>query len=131
MSPEETLEIKIQDRTVEAKEAILVPANAQEYPDTLVCMIAGSPANAKHAYHTLSQIALYDFEDKVLAVQPVPKDGVIAVIGASETQNLSEGLIIYRDIESSIFAWAHNHLDTYPLIKFAHRQCTRWVRLDI
>lgn len=131
MSPEETLEIKIQDRTVEAKEAILVPANAQEYPESLVCMIAGSTANAKHAYHTLSQIALYDFEDKVLAVQPVPKGDIISVESTSETQNLFEGLIIYRDIEGSIFAWAHDHLDAYPLIKFAHRHSTRWVRLDI
>lgn len=131
MPQEEILEVKVQNRMVQAKEAILVPATAPEYPDTLACMITGSTANAKHAYHTLSQIALYDFEDKVLKIEPIPKDVSISVKNGLETQNLSEGLLIIRDEKGALFAFAHDHLDPYPLLKFAHRHCTRWVRLDI
>lgn len=120
-----------EDLLMEADTAILVPADGPEYPDRLTGCVAGSEAEAKHTYHALSQIALYDYEDKVLEVETILPGHPLRVCNKGRDLSLDQGLIIVRDRSGKIRILAHKSTSVYDLLKFAHRHCTRWIRLDI
>ena len=127
-------EIEIWDgRNLIAKaDAVLVaPHDAPLYPDRLTCLVSGSDANAKHTYHALSQIGLYDFEDKILQVEEIPRDRSLTVRLGDRENVLESGLILLRTLDGKIRSLAHAGLDARKLLVFTNRQCTRWIRLDI
>ncbi len=116
---------------MKADTAILVPADSPDYPDRLTGCVAGSEADAKHTYHALSQIALYDYEDKVLEVETIQPGHPLRACNKGSDSSLDKGLIIVRDMSGKIRILAHRGVGVYDLLKFAHRHCTRWIRLDI
>ncbi len=115
----------------EVETLLFVPFDAPEYPDKFRGETLQSPANAKHAYHALSQIALYDFEDGILEVRTVPADAPLSVKGDQTRGQVEKGLVITRSAEGKVMAFVHEGQDAKGLLKFAHRYCTRWIRLDI
>ena len=44
---------------------------------------------------------------------------------------LNQGILIGRDMSGRIRVLVHLSAPVYDLLKFAHRHCTRWIRLDI
>lgn len=127
-----SLEIRNGDQVLSLAEiAIVIPVDSPSSPSKLAGFVAGSEATAKHAFHALSQIALYDFEDEILDIEAIP-EGQLLVVKANECDTpIDEGMIIVRDTEGKVHIFAHDNVDHYRLLKFAHRYCTRWVRLDI
>jgi len=115
----------------EADAVILVPQEAPEYPDRLSGLVSGSGANEKHTYHALSQIALYDFQDRVLQVEEVPEGATLTVRLEDREGTLEAGLLVLRTLDGQIRAVAHRGLNVRSLLVFAHRHCTRWIRLDL
>ena len=116
---------------IKADTVILVPVDAPEYPGRLVGRVAGSEADAKHTFHALSQIALFDYEDKVMEVETVAQGHPLRICHAGGDLELDQGLLIVRDMSGQIRILAHQSTMVYDLLKFAHRHCTRWIRLDI
>ncbi len=114
-----------------AETVIIVPSDAPDYPEKITCFCKGSPANAKHAYYTLSQIALMDFEEHALDMTDLPQGTVISLVKNSLEKSMDAGLVIARDTEGKVSVFAHENVDKYLLLKFANRYCTRWIRLDI
>lgn len=114
-----------------AETAIMVPLDSIHYPDKLGGLTTGSRSDAKHTFHALSQIALYDFEDENLYLEQVPEGRTLRIKDDNCDVRIEQGLLILRDLDGKVFVVAHDHVDVYRLLKFAHRQCTRWVRLDI
>jgi len=115
----------------EADTILLVPHDAPTYPDRITGMVCGSEANAKHAYHALSQIALYDFEDRVLQVEEVAAGNPFTVRKDQRELALGNGLLILRTVAGTVRVLAHSGLNPRPLLVFANRHCTRWIRLDL
>jgi hypothetical protein len=115
----------------EAETALLTPADAPEYPDKFRGETTQSAVNAKHAYHALAQIAFFDYEDKILEVVSVPPETVLTIRGEHTQGQVDEGLIVARDAQGKVRVFAHEGQDLFALLKFAHRYCTRWIRLDI
>ena len=127
------VEIKIDDKTRFLADLVLVvPADAPEYPTKVSgeCQVGAS--ESKLAFHTLSQIVQMDYEDGALAPEIVAQGTPILLgkTGGAFT-SLDEGIIIVRDLENKIHVLSHDHVDTHRLIRFAHRYCTKQVRLDI
>lgn len=127
-----TFEILNQEKVLSsAQVVIVVPADAPEYPEKITSFTTESPANAKHAYHALSQIALVDFEDNILDFHHVPKGTSLIVRNKTVVKTIDRGLVITRDSQGKVHMFCHEDMDKYSLLKFAHRFCTRWIRLDI
>ncbi len=129
---ESSMEIRKGDQVLsEAEIAILVPVDAPSSPSKLAGFVTGSDATAKHAFHALSQIALYDFEDEILSIEEVPEGQTLVVKNHECDTPIDQGMVIVRDADGKVHIFAHDNVDHYRLLKFAHRHCTRWIRLDI
>jgi len=120
-----------EDVLAEADTVLLVPHDAPTYPDRMTGMLCGSLAQSKHTYHALSQIALYDYEDRILPVEEVAR-GVPLTVRKDEGEHVLEnGLVILRSQGGAVRVLAHSGLDPRRLLVFANRHCTRWIRLDL
>jgi hypothetical protein len=129
---ENIVEIREGDKQVaQAEAAILVPMDAPEMNEKMAMVIAGSSANAKHTFHALSEIALIDYEDHELVAELFPDGVSLSVAKGDDCMHVDFGIVIARDGQGKTRLFAHEGVDVYRLIKFAHRHCTRWVRLDI
>ena len=115
----------------EAETVLLSPWDAPEYPDKFMGKTVQSDANAKHAYHALSQIAFFDYEDNILNVQKIPSDAPIIVESAGGKSEIGKGLVIARHPKGEVLVFVHEDQDLQSLLRFAHRYCTRWIRLDV
>lgn len=116
---------------IDSDTLIFVPWDSPEFPQKLMGLTTQSPSMAKHAYHALSEIALVDFEDKVIEPIIIPEGQPITVHDKKCESPMEQGLVIARDLDGKIHILAHDHVDLYRLLKFANRHCTRWIRLDI
>lgn len=116
---------------VEVDMLLMIPKDAPDYPDKVIAHVSGSPANAKHAYHAISQIALLDFEEELLTEEEFPNGESLEVKQGDCFEELTEGIIIARDKSGKVRLFAHDTVDTMRLLRFANRYCTRWIRLDI
>ena len=114
-----------------AQAVILVPNFAAELNEKTVVMVAGSDAQAKHAVHALAEMALLDFEDEELEMETLSEGSTVVAKFKDCEEFMGVGIVIARDEEGKTRLFGHEEADVYRLLKFAHRYCTRWVRLDI
>ena len=114
-----------------AESAIVVPLDAIHYPNKVAGYTTVNKSDAKHTFQALSQIALFDFEENNIDVETVPEGVQITLHDPSCNVPIDQGILITRDQDGKVHILAHDHVDTYRLLKFAHRHCTRWIRLDI
>ena len=118
------------ERTVsDCTSIILVPENAIAEPGYIRTMTVRASAHAKHEFHTMTQMAYFQFQDGELEVTPLTGPLRISVRG--EEEDLVAGLALYRDTEGRFHALMHDGVDGKRLIEAAYRFCTRWIRLDI
>jgi hypothetical protein len=86
-------------------------------------------AHDKHEFHALAQMAYYQAEDAELV--PRIMVGSCKITMGDEHEELTSGLVIWREKDGAIDAAVHQWLAAGKLLAAAHRFCTRWIRLDI
>jgi hypothetical protein len=109
--------------------AIIVPERAIDEAGYIKTLTANAHAHSKHEFHAMAQMACYQFQDGELEVAAV--DGIITVEWEKEVDQLTAGMVIYRDFTGNFHVLAHIGQNWKKLLEVAHRFCTRWVRLDI
>ena len=108
---------------------ILVPEIAMTEPGYIRTITLRASAHAKHEFHTMAQMAYYQFQDGELEITPL--DSSLRVSMRGDAEELVAGLALYRDTEGRFHALMHEGQDGKRLIEAAYRFCTRWIRLDI
>ncbi|HSO09109.1 MAG TPA: hypothetical protein VLR45_03920 [Desulfoprunum sp.] len=108
---------------------ILVPEIAMTEPGYIRTMTLRASAHAKHEFHTMAQMAYYQFQDGELEITPLESSLRVSMRG--DVEELVAGLALYRDTEGRFHALMHEGQDGKRLIEAAYRFCTRWIRLDI
>ena len=107
---------------------LLVPDKAVEEPGYIKGLHSSGSAN-KHEFHALAQTAYYQYQDDELDITAISGPVIIRNGGADE--QLTSGLVIYRDSGGAIKVAGHETVGFRALLESANRFCTRWVRLDI
>ena len=113
----------------ECSSVIVVPERALDEGGFIRTLTAGDPAHAKHEFHAMAQMAMYQFEDGELEMTEVL--GPVTITWKNEVENLTAGMVIYRDGGGNFHILAHKGQNVKKLLEAANRFCTRWVRLDI
>jgi len=108
---------------------ILVPEIAIAEPGYIKTITVRATAHAKHEFHTMAQMAYFQFQDGELELEPL--SGSLRVSRRGEAEELVAGLALYRDTGGQFHALMHEGQDGKRLIEAAYRFCTRWIRLDI
>ncbi len=108
---------------------ILVPSIALEEAGFIKTFSTQKGSHAKHEYHAMSQMAYYQYQDEELDITVTNEKMIIEHSGSSE--ELLEGVVIYRDVSGSIHVLSQEGQNVKKLIESAYRFCARWVRLDI
>ncbi|MBM9530377.1 hypothetical protein JWG42_09465 [Desulfoprunum benzoelyticum] len=106
-----------------------MPKIAIAEPGYIRTMTVKESAHVKHEFHTMAQMAYFQFQDGELEITPL--DGSLRVSGRGDAEELVAGLALYRDTEGRFYALMHDGQDGKKLIEAAYRFCTRWIRLDI
>lgn len=115
--------------SIRCSEVIVVPGRAVSEPG-YIRVLGGAPDGPdKHAVHALAQTACYRYQDDDLTVAELA--GPCRIEGPAITEELNEGMIIYRQTDGMVGAAAHVGLNRRKMLEAAHRYCTRWVRLDL
>ena len=108
---------------------LIAPEISISEPGYIKAFTSGEPANAKHEFQALAQMAYYQYQDGELEISLI--NDVCRVIRDDETEFVDTGLVVYRDRESRIHILCHGGLPKMKLLESLNRYCTRWVRLDI
>ena len=116
-------------RITDCESAILVPEIALQEAGFIKTFTIKDSASAKHEYHTLAQMAYYQYQDDELEIVEV--DGPLTIIGGTESSEIDSGMVLYRAENGSFHVLAHGSINRKKLLEAAYRYCTRWVRLDI
>ena len=114
--------------TTDCTTVLLVPEKAVEEPGYIKGLHSSGSAN-KHEFHALAQTAYYQYQDDELDITAISGPVIIRNGGADE--QLTSGLVIYRDSGGAIKVAGHETVGFRALLESANRFCTRWVRLDI
>lgn len=112
------------------KGAILVPEKSLEIQTLVKPVIPQTFATPKDIAFSLIQIALSGFEDREIPVENIDTDIPIVTVKNEETASCTNGLVVFWSTEG-IKIWAHENSSVDKLLKIAHRECTRWIRLDV
>ena len=108
---------------------IIVPGIAIKEAGYIKMLTVKDAAQAKHEYHTMAQMAYFQFQDEELEIQEI--DSVITITCGEENMELSDGMIICRDQTGDFHVFIHVMQNRKKILEAAYRYCTRWVRLDI
>lgn len=126
----ESIIVECGEKTItDCSSIILVPEIAITEPGYIRTVTVRASAHAKHEFHTMAQMAYFQFQDGELEI--VPMEGSLRVSVRGEAEVLVAGLALYRDTEGRFHALMHEGQDGKRLIEAAYRFCTRWIRLDI
>lgn len=109
--------------------AIIVPERAVDEAGYIKTLTVNAHAHSKHEFQTMTQMAYYQYQDGEVQITAVK--GVITVSWGNEVEELTAGMVIYRDLTGNFHVLAHAGQNRKKLLETAHRYCTRWVRLDI
>ncbi len=109
--------------------AIIVPEIAMAEPGYIKTMTAGMVAHSKHEFHAMAQMAYYQNQDEELDVVSV--SAPIRIEKGTEIEEISSGMLIYRDSSGVFHVVIHELLNRKKMLEATNRYCTRWVRLDI
>lgn len=83
----------------------------------------------KHKLHSLSQIALYQYEDEELNTNTML--GSCTITGHNFIHEFDKGIVVVQIGNNRIELFSHQAVDTKKALYNAYRYCTRWIRLDI
>lgn len=111
------------------KSLIIVPDKALESGANISCYTVENGEQAKHHFHSISQMALFLFDDGDLEIEKSENSFVISYMGSTTT--LTYGMAVYLDQEEKIKVFSNSLKSSRKLLQACHRYCTRWVRLDI
>jgi hypothetical protein len=109
--------------------AIIVPERAIDEAGYIKTLTVNAHAHSKHEFQTMAQMAYYQFQDGEVQITTVK--GAITIEWGEEVEELTAGMVIYRDFTGNFHILAHAGQNRKKLLETAHRFCTRWVRLDI
>ncbi len=124
--------ITIEEAAIAIKDCetvIVVPEIAIKEAGYIKTLTIKEGAHAKHAFHALSQMVFFQFQDDEIEISEV--DGPVTISCGAESIVLSDGLVIYRDLAGELHVLVHRLQSRKKLLETAYRYCTRWVRLDI
>jgi hypothetical protein len=108
---------------------IIVPEIAIKEAGYIKMLTVKDAAQAKHEYHTMAQMAYFQYQDEELEVQEI-KSAVTITCG-EENIELSGGMIICRDLTGEFHVLIHAMQNRKKILEAAYRYCARWVRLDL
>jgi hypothetical protein len=127
---EDAIVLRFDDVVVtDCSSAIIVPERAVDEAGYIKTLTINAHSHSKHEFHAMAQTAFYQFQDGEL--EAVDVRGTITVGWGHEHEQLSAGLVIYRDFHGNFHVLVHPGQNKKKLLEAAHRFCTRWVRLDI
>ncbi|MGB3225845.1 MAG: hypothetical protein WBB23_23860 [Desulforhopalus sp.] len=126
----DTITIQVASVTIDDCESvIIVPEIALREPGYIKALTIKDSAHAKHEFHTLAQMAYYQFQDDELVVDEV--DSPLTVIFRTQKNELVAGMILCRNLTGDFRVLVHDTQNRKKLLEAVYRYCTRWVRLDI
>ncbi len=114
---------------VESRAAIVVPEAALADATYIRFFTVDSPAQSKHEFHAMAQIALIQFDDEELVPEKVA--GAISLSHDGETFSLESGIMLCRLVSDALVIYINDNRSFRKYLEIAYRYCTRWVRLDI
>jgi hypothetical protein len=121
--------VRTDGKSLDCDTVILVGAMAVEQDGHITMLSTNVGQQTKHEFHALAQMAFIQFQDEELDVTPV--DGPIKVSSKNGINEIRSGMAICRTNTGSVSVMAHRDLPRRKLLQAAHRNCTRWIRLDI
>ncbi len=113
----------------DCESVILVPEIAVQEAGYIKTFTVKDSGHAKHEYHTMAQMAYFQFQDDELAITEI--NSPLMIILGEERHEIAGGLVLYRDTAGSFHVLVHALQNRKKLLEAAYRYCTRWVRLDI
>ncbi len=113
----------------DCESVILVPEIALQEAGFIKMLTVKDSGFAKHEYHTLAQMAYFQFQDNELEIIEV--DSPLQITFGTEVNEMDRGMVLYRDTGGSFHVLAHTSQNKKKLLEAVYRYCTRWVRLDI
>ena len=108
---------------------IIVPERALIDAGFIKTLTVHANAHSKHEFHAMAQMAFFQFQDGEL--EKTEAQGIITITWKQEVENLTAGMVIYRNGEGNFHLLVHQGQNAKKLLEAANRFCTRWVRLDI
>lgn len=113
----------------DCESVILVPEIAVQEAGYIKTFTVKNSGHAKHEYHTMAQIAYFQFQDDELAITEI--NSPLTITSGAEVSEMAGGMVMYRDMTGSFHVLVHEMQNRKKLLEAAYRYCTRWVRLDI
>jgi len=112
------------------KGAILVPSEVEAMQTLVKPIIPGGSASAKNVAYSLIQIALSSFEEGELEMVSIDPATPIVAVKNDEAFTCLHGIMLFWT-NNGIKLYGHQDAKIGNLLKIAHRECTRWIRLDV
>ena len=126
----DTITLQTAGRTLtDCASLIIVPEIAVSEPGYIKMLTVKATAHAKHEFQAMAQMAYFQFQDDELDITPLQASLCINFRG--ETEILTAGMVLYRDLAGQFHALIHEGQNRKKLLEATYRFCTRWVRLDI
>lgn len=126
----DTIVIQSAAETIDNCESvIIVPEIAVEEPGYINSLTIKDSAHAKHEFHTMAQMAYFQFQDDELSIEEI--ESSLNVILGTQNIELSGGMILCRNLSGDFRVLIHATQERKKLLEAAYRYCTRWIRLDI
>ena len=127
---EDAITIRFEEDTMTAcRSAIIIPESVLAEAGDIKTLTTNSTAHSKHEFHAIAQIALSQFEEGELEVEAV--NGPLTIQWKNEIEIITAGVIVFLDPQGNLHLIGNSGRNINKLLQFAHRFCTRWVRLDI
>lgn len=108
---------------------LIVQKGAGDADYDIILLNCSTDKQQKHKLHSLSQIALYQFEDNEIEVNQIK--GCCTISGTGFDYQVTEALLLLQDNNNHISLYAHPTVAVKKYLDQAYRYCTRWIRLDI
>jgi len=118
------------ERVVAERGVILAPAASAETQSFVRRLIPGAPDTAKQVAYTLAQSAVIQLEDGELTVTTLAPGATLTVRRGAQVIESTDGLVIAWTA-AGVRVYAHADTTVKRLLKIVHRECTRWIRLDV
>ena len=94
------IEIQVgEEGTVQCDSVILIPEKSLDEAGYIKAFSSQSGGHDKHEFHAMSQVVYFQYQDDELEVQTM--DGPIHILHGEESETISDGMVIYRDLEGS------------------------------
>jgi len=113
------------------KAGIIVPAHTGDGSGSITALAVGQGDAAKHALHSLCQIASLDLEDGELEIERMEQGYPIAMIFKRQRFECRNGSLVFLNTSGTVHVLSHSGVNVRDAIRQAFRYCTRFIRLDV